>query len=249
MTTAIIVLVVAVVFAGALMRATFGFGEAVISMPLLALLPVSLHTSIALIGLAGLTVAGMTISSGWRHIDRSALLMLSIATILGIPVGLALVKFAPAAIITKALGVFLIGYSIYSLIRDAITQTATSLLPENRYWILPFGFAAGALGSAYNVTGIPVVVYGTLRRWNQSRFHGTLQAHFLIAGIFVVIGQALGGLWTGNLFLLYGLSLPAIIIATLLGMFLHRRIPTEKFKQYVFVIILVLGALLLINPS
>lgn len=249
MTVTMIVLVVVVVFAGALMRATFGFGEAVISMPLLALLPISLHTSISLIGLAGLTVAGMTITSGWRHIDRPTLMWLSVATLLGIPVGLALVKLAPASVVTKTLGAFLIGYSVYSLIRDVITQTTASSRLNNKGWVLPFGFAAGALGSAYNVTGIPVVVYGTLRSWNQSRFHGTLQAHFLVAGIFVVIGQALSGLWTANLFLLYGVSLPAIIIATLLGMFLHRHIPTEKFKQYVFFVILALGILLLVNPT
>ncbi|HEY4385191.1 MAG TPA: sulfite exporter TauE/SafE family protein [Ktedonobacteraceae bacterium] len=249
MTATMIILVVAVVFAGALMRATFGFGEAVISMPLLALLPISLHTSISLIGLAGLTVAGMTITSGWRHIDRSTLIWLSVATILGIPVGLALVKFAPADIVTRTLGIFLIVYSVYSLIRNIIIQTPASSWLSNKGWIVPFGFAAGVLGSAYNVTGIPVVVYGTLRRWNQARFHGTLQAHFLVAGIFVVIGQALGGLWTANLFMLYGLSLPAIIIATLLGMFLHRHIPTEKFKQYVFLVIAVLGVLLLVNPA
>lgn len=249
MTVPIIVVVVAVVFAGALMRATFGFGEAVVSMPLLALLPVSLHTSISLIGLAGLTVAAMTITSGWRHIDHSTLIWLSIATLLGIPVGLILVTFAPAVVVTKTLGIFLIVYSAYSLARDAITQTAAPGWLSRWGWILPFGFAAGVLGSAYNVTGIPVVVYGTLRRWNQSRFHGTLQAHFLVAGLFVVIGQALGGLWTANLFLLYGLSLPAIIIATLLGMFLHRRIPTERFKHYVFIIIMALGILLLINPA
>lgn len=249
MTVTIVVMVVVVVFAGAIMRATFGFGEAVVSMPLLALLPVSLHTSISLIGLVGLTVAAMTITSGWRHIDRSILIWLTVATLAGIPVGLLLVTLAPAVVVTKTLGVFLIVYSIYSLIRDTITQTAAPDWLSRRGWVLPFGFAAGMLGSAYNVTGVPVVVYGTLRRWNQSRFHSTLQAHFLVAGFFVVIGQALSGLWTTNLFLLYGLSLPAIIIATLLGMFLHRRIPTESFKRYVFFIIMALGVLLLINPA
>jgi hypothetical protein len=74
MTVPIIMVVVVVIFAGALMRATFGFGEAVMSMPLLALLPISLHTSISLIGLAGLTVAIMTITSGWSNIDRSTLI-------------------------------------------------------------------------------------------------------------------------------------------------------------------------------
>ena len=250
MTVTMIVLVVAVVFVGALMRATFGFGEAVISMPLLALLPINLHTSISLIGLAGLTVAGITIPFGWRHIDRSILIWLSAATLLGIPVGLALVKFAPAGIVTKTLGIFLIVYSMYSLlIRDVIAQTTASSRLNNTGWVFPFGFAAGALGSAYNVTGIPVVVYGTLRRWNSSRFHGTLQAHFLVAGIFVVTGQALGGLWTASLLWLYGLSLPAIIIATLLGLFLHHHIPTKKFTRSVFFVILALGILLLVNPT
>jgi uncharacterized membrane protein YfcA len=248
MTVTIIILAVLAVFIGALTRATFGFGEAVVSMPLLALLPISLHTSISLIGLAGLTVAGMTITSSWRHVDRSTLIWLSVATLLGIPCGLALVTFAPAIIVRRFLGVFLVIYSVYSLARGAFAQPAIARAWLSKWgWILPFGFAAGVLGSAYNVTGIPVVVYGTLRRWEQSRFHGTLQAHFLVAGVFVVIGQALGGLWTANLFILYGLSLPAIIIATLLGMVLHRRIPTEKFKQYVFFVILVLGALLLVN--
>src|SRR6476469_1648591 len=123
MAVPIIAVVVAVVFIGALMRATFGFGEAVVSMPLLALLPVSLHTSISLIGLAGLTVAAMTITSGWRHVDRPTLLYLVVATLLGIPVGLLLVTFAPAVVITKTLGIFLIIYSAYSLVRDAVTHT------------------------------------------------------------------------------------------------------------------------------
>ena len=249
MTATLIVLVIAVVFAGALMRATFGFGESVISMPLLALLPISLHTSISLIGLAGLTVAALTVTSGWRYIDRLTLLWLGIAAVIGIPVGLALVTFMPAVVVTRTLGGFLIIYSVYSLIRPLLTQATTPTWLINRGWALPFGFASGALGSAYNVTGIPVVVYGTLRRWNQERFHGTLQAHFLIAGILIVIGQGLGGLWTANLFPLYVYSLPAIIIATLLGKILHRRIPTEKFQLYVFLIVIALGILLLVNPT
>ncbi len=249
MTVTVIVLVVLAVFMGALTRATFGFGEAVVSMPLLALLPISLHTSISLIGLAGLTVAAMTITSGWRHVDRSILIWLSISTLLGIPFGLALVKFAPVVVVKWSLGIFLIVYSVYSLVRGLFAQTTAHAWFQHRGWVLPFGFAAGVLGSAYNVTGIPIVIYGTLRRWNQSRFHGTLQTHFLVAGIFVVVGQALGGLWTANLFVLYGLSFPVIIIATLLGMNLHKRIPTRKFEQYVFFVIIVLGALLLINPT
>ncbi len=243
MTITVTLLVVAVVFVGALTRATFGFGEAVISMPLLALLPVSLHTSVSLIGLAGLTVAVFAVATGWRHIDRPTLARLALATAAGIPAGLALVTLAPAAVVTTALGAFLITYGGYCLARPALPALTRSR------WALPFGFAAGALGSAYNFNGVPVVVYGTLARWNPERFRGTLQAHFLISGIFVVTGQALGGLWTPHLFTLYALSLPTIAAATVLGIAAHRRIPTDRFDRYVYILIVTLGVALLLSPT
>ena len=48
----LILVVVGIIFLGSLMRAVFGFGDSIVSMPLLALLPINLSTSIALVGLA-----------------------------------------------------------------------------------------------------------------------------------------------------------------------------------------------------
>ncbi|MBO0991854.1 sulfite exporter TauE/SafE family protein [Bacillus sp. SD088] len=245
----VIVLIIAAVFIGALIRATFGFGEAVVSMPLLALLPIDLHTSISLIGLAGLTVALFTVISGWRYIDRSALIRLVIGALIGIPIGILFIVKLPASIITVGLSIFLIAYGSYSFIKVLRAKSSVQPRLEASFWSLPVGIISGIMGSAYNTHGVPVVVYGTLRRWEPQRFRGTLQAHFLISGVFVVIGQALGGLWTENLFLLFGLSFPSIIIATLLGIFLHRRISNEKFERYVFLFIIILGLLLLLNPA
>jgi uncharacterized membrane protein YfcA len=187
------------------------------------------------------------VSSGWRHIDRPALIRLALATLTGIPAGLVLVTFAPAGVITAALGAFLIIYGVYSLVKPALAKHSQRTLLKNPGWALPFGFAAGMLGSAYNFNGVPVVVYGTLRRWEPEQFRGTLQAHFLISGVLVVSGQAAAGLWTKDLFILFGLSLPVIILATLLGTFLHKRIPAHKFERYVFVLIVLLGVLLLVG--
>ncbi|GGE35450.1 UPF0721 transmembrane protein [Pullulanibacillus camelliae] len=247
MTVTVIILIIASVFIGALIRATFGFGEAVVSMPLLALLPIGLHTSISLIGLAGLTVALFTAISGWRHVDRPALIRLVIGALIGIPIGLLFIVKVPAMIITVGLGIFLMAYGSYSFIKLLYAKGSVKSRLRASFWSLPVGIISGIMGSAYNTHGVPVVVYGTLRRWEPRRFRGTLQAHFLISGVLIVIGQALGGLWTEDLFLLFGLSLPAIIIATLLGVFLHRRIPNEKFERYVFLLIVLLGFLLLMN--
>ncbi|MDN4523350.1 sulfite exporter TauE/SafE family protein [Fictibacillus fluitans] len=249
MSVTVIILVVAAVFIGALSRATFGFGEAVVSMPLLALLPIDLHTSISLIGLAGLTVALLTAISGWRYIDRPALIRLVIGALVGIPIGLLLVIKLPAGIVTVVLGIFLILYGFYSFMKVTFAKQAFNPRLKASFWALPIGIISGIMGSAYNTHGVPVVVYGTLKRWEPNRFRGTLQAHFLISGVFIVAGQALGGLWTKDLLLLFGFSLPMVVIATFLGIFIHNRIPKEKFERYVFLLLVLLGALLLVNTA
>ena len=247
MSVTLILLVIGIVFLGSLMRAVFGFGDSIIGMPLLALLPISLSTSISLIGLVGFTVAVLTVLSGWKNIDRPVLKVLSISTLLGIPVGLALVKFAPNAVITYGLGIFLVVYGIYSLIKPRLFQSKSRLWLNKPIWSIPFGFAAGMFGSAYNMNGVPIVVYGTLRDWKPEIFRKTLQAHFLVSSSLIIIGQFMGGFWSRELFVLYGFSFPAIGIAMLVGTFIHGRIPSYKFERYVFVVVILLGIMLLVD--
>lgn len=231
-------LVVLAVFVGALTRATFGFGEAVVSMPLLALLPVSLHTSASLVGLAGLTVAVLSVASRRRQFDRAVLLRLSLGAVVGLPLGLALLLYVPADLTAVVLGVFLVLYAAYSLLPTPPLGRA------GLGWAYPAGLLAGAFGSAYNFNGVPVVVYGTLRGWRPAEFRGTLQAHFVVSGVFVVSAQALGGVWTSALPRLFAVSLPAIGLATWCGHLLHRRIPAHRFARYVYLLVLALGLLL-----
>lgn len=247
MDATLILLVVGVVFLGSLMRAVFGFGDSVVSMPLLALLPISFSTSVSLIGLAGFTVAILTVLSGWKEVDRPVLRRLSLATLIGIPFGLGLVKFAPKILITSILSIFLILYGIYSLSNPNLNQAKLGKKLQGPMGTGPFGFAAGMLGSAYNMNGIPIVVYGTMRKWDPIVFRETLQAHFLVSSLMIILGHFLGGFWSKELFILYGFSLPAIALAIWLGNFLYSRIPSQQFKRYVFILIILLGIFLWID--
>ncbi len=247
MSITLILAVVTVVFLGALTRMTFGFGEAVLSMPLLTLLPISLHTAVSLMGFVGLTVAILAVVTGWRHIDRTALIPLVLAALVGIPVGLVMVTFIPTTAITGLLGAVLIIYGIYSLTQRSFILKDTRSRGIHQRWGLLFGFASGVFGSAYNFNGVPVAIYGSLRGWLPNKFRSTMQAYFLISGTLIVAGQGVSGLWTADVFTLYGFSLPAIAAATIVGTILHRNIPTSKFQRYVFLLITALGTLLLVK--
>ena len=239
----LILLVAGAVFLGSLMRATFGFGDSVVSMPLLALLPIPFSSAVALVGLVGFTVALFFAGSAWKHKDPIVLKKLSIATLAGIPFGLLLVRIANQQWISLFLGIILVTYSIYSISGSETRQQNLETTFENTNYSLPFGFASGMLGSAYNMNGIPVVLYATTRDWTPIKFIGNVQSHFIVSSTLIVLGHFLSGFWTKDVGIYYISSLPAIVLAVWIGSNLYHKMDTDKFKHYVFYLILFLGIL------
>ncbi|MCA9117288.1 MAG: hypothetical protein KDA79_19595, partial [Planctomycetaceae bacterium] len=62
---------VLVLFTAALVRSTFGFGDALVAMPLLALF-MPLETAAPLVALISLLIAGSVLQRDWRHAERPA---------------------------------------------------------------------------------------------------------------------------------------------------------------------------------
>lgn len=234
-------LVVLVVFVGALVRATFGFGEAIVAMPLLALLPITLPTAASLMGLVGLAIAAASVAEGRGAVDRGVLVRLGVGTLVGVPAGLLLVRSVPEEVMTVLLGGFLVAYGAYALThRTERPSVATR-------WASPVGVVAGALGSAYSFHGMPVAVYGTLRGWSPEVFRGTLQAFFLVSGALVVAAQGIGGLWSRELVPLAVAAVPAVAVAMLLGRALHTRMPPDRFHGFVHLLVVGLGLVLVVR--
>lgn len=234
------VAVAGVLILGAAVRSFFGFGDAAVAMPLLALLSIRMETAVPLVGAAGLAVALVALLDGWHNIDLAALKRLTLSTLVGIPFGVLLVTHGSETLITRSLGVLLMAYGGYSLLGPTLPRI------RRLGWALAFGFAAGALGSAYNFNGVPVAIFGTMRRWRPNRFRGTLQAHFIVSSILVVAGQGIGGLWTPQVVQLLAIGVPGVLLAVPLGHALHYRVPPERFARYVYSLIVVLGLLLML---
>lgn len=243
----IILLVAGAIFLGSLMRSTFGFGDAVVSMPLLALLPIPFTSAVALVGLVGFTVALVFAVAGWKNKDSTVLKKLSTTTIVGIPFGLLLVQFADQKWISLVLGVLLIFYAIFALFGPETQREQLQHKFKNTNYSLPFGFASGMLGSAYNMNGVPIVLYASMRDWSPKKFHGTVQSHFILSSTFIILSHFLSGFWTAEVGVYYLASIPAVVGAILLGNFIYSRIDVDKFKTYVFMLIFVLGALTLVE--
>jgi uncharacterized protein len=227
---------VVIVFLGAtLVRSAFGFGEALIAVPILAfVLPVEVAAPVAT--LVSITVAVVVVVQDWRHIHLRSAAWLVFSTLLGIPLGLLLLRTVSEPIVKGGLGVLVAGFATSALRRP----TTYELTDDRLAWV--FGVSAGVLGGAYAMNGPPLVVYGTLRRWSPERFRATLQGYFLPASVIGMSGYWAAGLWTASVSRYYLLSLPTVLLAIPLGRALNRRFHAQRFLSYVHVGLLASGA-------
>src|SRR5947209_18775235 len=109
-----IVLMLAVIFLATLIRSAFGFGEALVAVPLLALL-IPVEEAVPLATLVSITVAGVVVAQDWHKIHVRSAGWLVISTLFGIPLGLWLLTGIPETVVKSILAVVIIGLSSYCL--------------------------------------------------------------------------------------------------------------------------------------
>jgi uncharacterized membrane protein YfcA len=232
--------VCAVLFFASATRSSLGFGEALVSVPLLALLmPVEVAAPLAV--LVSITIALVAVLQDWRHIHLRSAGRLVLFSLGGIPLGLLLLKLAPEGVVKVVLGLVIAAFSVYSL----AGSKQMNLEDDGSSWL--FGFTAGILGGAYGMNGPPLAIYGSLRGWSPKQFRATLQGYFLPASLVGMCGYGIAGLWTARVNHFYFWSLPAVVIATLLGRTINHRLHPHRFLWMVHGGLLVIGVVLIIE--
>jgi len=237
-----ILLVAAVVFLATLIRSAFGFGEALVAVPLLALL-LPVETAAPLAVLFSITVAAVVVARDWRKVHVGGAWRLVLASFLGIPLGLLLLTAAPESVVKAVLAIAIIVFSAYCLAR----RHGLELKDDRLAWI--FGFVSGVMGGAYGMNGPPLVIYGALRRWSPEHFRATLQGYFLPASLAGMAGYWLAGLCVPALFHFYLLSLPGAVAAIFLGRAINQRMNGRPFVLYLHIGLIVIGAVLLTQSA
>jgi uncharacterized membrane protein YfcA len=230
--------VLLVIFVATLIRSAFGFGEALVAVPLLALLmPVEVAAPLAV--LVSITVALVVVVQDWHHVQVRSAGWLIVSTLFGIPLGLVMLTTVAEALVKAILAVVIIGFSTYCLVRRQLVELKNDRLA----WL--FGFGAGVLGGAYGMNGPPLVVYGALRRWPPEHFRATLQGYFLPASVVGMVGYWLANLWVADVTRYYLLSLPVALAAIVLGRVANRRMNSRSFLVYIHGGLIVIGITLL----
>ncbi|MGH7940285.1 MAG: sulfite exporter TauE/SafE family protein [Limisphaerales bacterium] len=239
--TDLTIYVVCVIFIATLIRSAFGFGEALISVPLLAM-RMPLKTAAPLAVMLSITVAAVIVVQDWKQVHARSAAWLLLATLFGIPPGLMLLCCPQQQMVRLILALVIVLFALYSLARPPLR-----LRTDHKTWLAICGFFAGILGGAYGMNGPPLAIYGTMRGWSPQQFRATLQGYFLPASLLGMAGYLVKGLWSHDCARYYLVALPAAIPAIWLGRLANRRLPTGQFRKYVYAGLIIIGVVLAIQ--
>lgn len=234
--------ILAIIFIATLVRSTFGFGESLIAVPLLAFF-IPLEVAVPLSVLISIVIAAVVVIQDHQKIHFSSAKWLVLFAALGIPLGLLLLIYGNENLTKSILGVLIILYSLYSL----VSKKSLRLKSDNKFWLFICGFLSGIFGGAYGLNGPPLVIYGNMRNWTAKHFRATLQAYFLPASIIGMIGYWYKDLWTPEVTHYFLISLPVVIPTIFLGRYLNHQIKDGAFLKYIYVGLVCVGTVLLLQ--
>ena len=234
--------VLVVLFVATLVRSSFGFGEALVAVPLLALI-LPIEVAAPLVAIVSTTVAAGVLLQDWSHVHLASVGRLVLSTLFGLPLGILLLTRVPEPGVKAILGGVILLFSVFSLMRPR----RVVLHDDRRAWI--FGFAAGILGGAYGMNGPPLVVYGAMRGWTPGQFRATLQGYFMPASLALVIAYWITGIWSAEVTRLYLGSIPILVAAVLIGRYINQRLDADRFLVYVYGGLILIALLLMAQAA
>ncbi len=228
-------------FAGGFVSGFSGFamGLVVSGVWLHVLTPIQTAT---LIAGYGLLTQGYGIWNLRRVLDIGRTWPLALGTVIGIPVGVAILAWLNPAYVRSGVGVLLVLYTIYSLTRPVFAPIRIGVAAD-----IAIGLSNGLLGGLTGLGGVISTISCQLRGWPKDVQRAVFQPVLFVAFVVISISQAIAGSITRDTLALYGLGVPFMVAGLWSGFKLFGKINDETFRKTVLVLLLFAG-LSLIAP-
>ena len=220
-------------------RGIAGFGSGLIAIPLLALaLPLTLVVPmVVLLDFLGSASQGIR---NRRAVSWRDLLPLLPFTVCGVLLALWLLDSLDAALLRRALGVFVIAYGAYQL-------SPLPAIRSTRLAALPYGLLGGLVGTLFGTGGPFYVIYLSLRGLEKSTLRASFATWFIIDASMRLGGYVAYGFLDIAALAKVALALPCAALGLFVGGRVHTSISQQVFKRVISVLLLISGCGLLLK--
>ena len=237
-----LILFVSASFAASFVAGLAGFAFAIVAAAVwLHFLPPTQST--ILIAAFGLIVQGWSVWKLRQSVKPARLAPFLIGGVIGVPIGGEILRWASPASLRFAIGVVLVAFGLYSLIRPKLPSASGA----GRVTDGMVGIINGALGGATGFAGIILTIWSTLRGWSAPEQRAVFQP--VGVSVFLLTALFLGGTGTvgRDTIWLFLIGLPALAAGTWGGLKLFGRLDEVGFRRVVLGLLLVSGVSLLLH--
>ena len=227
----VLAVVAAAVFAGAALNALAGFGFALVTVPLMALV-VGPKDAVVLSAIVGLVSNWGVLVRSRADVDRPVATRILVGSFVGMPLGvLVLTRIAedPLKILI----------AVAVLISAAVLATGRTLSDPRPRTDVAAGFASGLFNTSIGISGPPVVMLLAGRDMAKAPFRATSVTVFGIAGVVALVLFAVSGRFDRTVLVAAAVALPATPLGWFAGDRIHRRVDEEPFRRLVLALMVV----------
>jgi uncharacterized membrane protein YfcA len=230
-----LILFVAGTFTAALVTGVAGFAFGIVAAAVWLYFLSPAQTT-ALIVAYGLIVQGISVWKLRRSIKLVRLVPFLLGGAIGVPIGVELLRWTAPATFRLSIGIVLILFSIYSLVRPQITPVTTGKATDGAIGVLN-----GIVGGATGLAGIVLTIWCTLRGWPRDEQRTVFQP--VGVAVFLMTGFWLGGtgLIGADTLRLFVIGLPVLFAGTWVGLRLYARLDEAGFRKVVLGLLLISG--------
>ncbi|WP_277962872.1 sulfite exporter TauE/SafE family protein [Pseudomonas sp. RIT-To-2] len=218
-----------------------GFGTALIASPVLVLY-IPIAKIVPLLALMDLCAALVNVSRDGRKADWRELRRLVPLMVVGSLIGAAILLKARPDILLLALGIFVVGYSLYSL---------SGLKPDRTFSpasAIPFGSVGGVFSALFGSGGFIYAIYLSGRIKDKNAMRITQTTLIGLSTLTRVVLFALAGVYLDSSLLWLALFLaPGMLLGTAIGRRLTLKMSREQFLKLINVVVLASGVALIIR--
>ncbi len=212
-------LIMCVILAAAgMVQGVSGFGFGLLSVGLLALVWPDPKSATIIPLLPSMTICAYILWSCWRQVPWTTIKGFLIATVVGAPLGVLVLRGVSLIAVYAGIGTLLIFSGAYGLLPQ------TRGRPWHRYWLgIPLGLLSGWLSGAFNTGGPPAIAFFSNQPLNRFQTVAALQAVFLTAGIVRLGSLISAGMLPARLAGISLIGLAAALLGVVAGVWILHR--------------------------
>jgi uncharacterized membrane protein YfcA len=235
--------VIGIAFMAAGCQSLTGFGSSLLAVPLLSLY-LDAKLAVVIATLLSTVISAPLIVEVRRQVRLAKVVPLAIGSVVGVPVGILILKGVDAGVLKMLVAVVVILACALLFLAPRLTFGGRNTLSG-----LITGALSGLLRASTSMAGPPVVLYTLSHEQEIEEFRSTILGLFLVTGLLTIPGFFVADLVSHDAIVATAVALPGMALGLLVGAALRARVQPKLFRTLVLAVLVTTSIGVIVSAS